>query len=509
MMANKQTRTKNAKLNWLSSFGLQIITAISGLILPRIIIPTYGSSINGLIASISQFISYMTLLEAGVGSVFRASLYKPLYQNDFQHVSGIINEQKRFYHKLGFLFVIYIIILCMIYPLIIHTELDNTYVISLIVLLSIGTFAEYFVSLPYQSLIVADQMVRLINISSSIVIILNLIATVILVNCSASIITIKAATAVIAIIKPVVYVVYTKKHYKLNRDAAPDRSALEQRWNGMVHHIAYYIHRNTDILLLSIFVGTTTVSIYSVYLAVVTGIEKLITSFSSSLNAGIGNLLVSGDKKAIDKTVDSFELVQIMITSSLYTITALMLMPFIRLYTVNMTDANYSQATFGYILILAEALYCIRCIYSSITMNGNRFKETQKGAIFESASNLIVSFGLIMIFTTVEKKLIGIAVGTLVGMLVRLIYEIKYLSKGLIFRSSTKALKTITICALASALAIITCRLILNYQCESVFAWIATAVETSFFVVIEMVGICTLFFGKTMKNVIGIIKHKK
>ena len=97
MMANKQTRTKNAKLNWLSSFGLQIITAISGLILPRIIIPTYGSSINGLIASISQFISYMTLLEAGVGSVFRASLYKPLYQNDFQHVSGIINEQKRFY----------------------------------------------------------------------------------------------------------------------------------------------------------------------------------------------------------------------------------------------------------------------------------------------------------------------------------------------------------------------------------------------------------------------------
>ena len=508
-MINKYSRTKNAKLNWLSSFGLQIITAINGLILPRIIIPTYGSDINGVIASISQFISYMTLLEAGVGSVFRASLYKPLYQNDIEQVSGIINEQKHFYHRLGFLFIFYILLLCLLYPLIVHTELDNKYVITLIILLSIGTFTEYFVSLPYQSLIIADQMVRLINVSSSIVILMNLFATLILVRGSASIIAIKATTALIAILKPIVCVVFTKKHYKLNRKAEPDQSALKQRWNGMVHHFAYYIHRNTDILLLSVFVGTTTVSIYSVYLAIVTGIEKIITSFSGSLNAGIGNMLVSGDKRIIDQTVDTFELIQVMITTILYTITALMLMPFIRLYTISMTDANYKQATFGYILILAEAIYCIRCIYSSISMNGNRFKETQRGAIFESASNLLVSFGFIMLFSTIEKKLIAIAIGTLVGMLVRLIYEINYLKKGLIFRPSKKALKTISICVCASALAIATCKIIINYQCESIIDWIVVAIKTGFIVITEIFCICFIFLKRTMNNVISLIKRKK
>ena len=81
-MANTNSRTYNAKWNMLSSLLLQVVTAISGLILPRLIIPAFGSEVNGLIATITQFISYITLLEAGVGSVFRASLYKPLHDRN-------------------------------------------------------------------------------------------------------------------------------------------------------------------------------------------------------------------------------------------------------------------------------------------------------------------------------------------------------------------------------------------------------------------------------------------
>ncbi len=507
-MANTNTRTKNVKLNWISSISLQIVTAISGLIIPRIIIPTYGSSINGVVASITQFISYMTLLEAGVGSVFRASLYKPLYNGDMQRVSGIINEQKRFYRKLGFIFIVYTAVLCFIYPLIIDTGLDRKYTTTLILILSIGTFIEYFISLPYQSLIVADQMIRLVNISSSIVIICNIIATVILAKLSASIIVIKTVTAVIAILKPVVYVTYTKRHYKLDGNAEPEHSTLSQRWNGMVHHFAYYVHRNTDILLLSVFVGTTSVSIYGVYLAIVSGIEKVINSIAASLNASIGNVLASGDKKTIDKAVDCFELVQVMIATILYTITAIMLMPFIKLYTAKMTDANYMQAAFGYILIIAEAFYCFRCVYSSISTNGNKFKETQMGAILESALNLGVSLVLILTLSDESSKLIAIAIGTFVGMLARLIYEIRFLSKGLIFRPVTKAIRTIGICLCASALSILTCKIIIDYQCASVIEWILKAIATAVIVALETSGICYLLMRSTMKNIIERLLHR-
>ena len=508
-MANQSSRTRNAKLNWLSSIGLQTVTAISGLILPRIIIPAFGSTINGTIASITQFISYMTLLEAGVGGVFRAALYKPLYENDERKISGIINAQKQYYRKIGLVFILYIIALCFFYPLIVRTELDKGSLVVLIIALSAGTFLEYFVSLPYKSLIVADQMIRLANILSSLIIIFNVAATVILMKAGASIVVIKITAAVIAVLNPVVYVTYVRRNYKLDKNEKPDLSALAQRKNGMIHHFAYFIHRNTDILLLSVFVGTATVSIYSVYLAVVAGIERLVTSISGSLNASIGNVLTSGDRKAIDKTVDSFELIQTMITTILFSVAAMMLMPFIRIYTANMKDANYIQPVFGYFLIAAEVVFCIRSIYSAITLNGNRFKETQTGAILESVTNLTVSLCLIILLPTEGSKLIGIAAGTLAGMTVRLVFELRYLKKGLIFRPVSRALRTIGVCASASILSIGVCSLLIDYTCSTIAGWIISAALTTLVTGCATLGMCFLFINETTRNVLRKLTSRK
>lgn len=57
-------RSRKALKNILSSLFLQFITMICGLILPRAIIGKYGSNVNGLITSITQFLTYITLLES-------------------------------------------------------------------------------------------------------------------------------------------------------------------------------------------------------------------------------------------------------------------------------------------------------------------------------------------------------------------------------------------------------------------------------------------------------------
>ena len=57
-------RSKKALKNIISSLLLQLITIICGLILPRAIIGEYGSNVNGLISSITQFLTYITLLES-------------------------------------------------------------------------------------------------------------------------------------------------------------------------------------------------------------------------------------------------------------------------------------------------------------------------------------------------------------------------------------------------------------------------------------------------------------
>lgn len=56
-MAN--SRTRKALLNIIFAILLQAVTFLRGLILPRIIIPAYGSDVNGLASSITHFLTYI------------------------------------------------------------------------------------------------------------------------------------------------------------------------------------------------------------------------------------------------------------------------------------------------------------------------------------------------------------------------------------------------------------------------------------------------------------------
>lgn len=94
-------------LNVIFTVILQIITLLSGFVIPRLIMETFGSEINGLVTSITQFLSYISLLEGGIGSVILANLYKPLSNKDNQKVSAVIITASNFFKKLAIFFIIY------------------------------------------------------------------------------------------------------------------------------------------------------------------------------------------------------------------------------------------------------------------------------------------------------------------------------------------------------------------------------------------------------------------
>lgn len=493
------SRTKNAMLNIIFSLILQVVTFTKGLILPRIIIPAYGSDVNGLVLSITQFLTYISLLEAGVGSIFRASLYKPLSKGNLEGISGIVNEQKRFYRKIGTIFIFYVIAVCVFYPLLAKTDASKPYIISLILILSVSTFTEYFVSLPYSSLLSADQKIRVSYIVSIIYTITNILVSLFWVSLKADIRLIYLSMCVIGLLRPLFYTLYVKKHYNLNKKAQPDKTALTQRWNGMVHHFAYYIHTNTDAAILTIFVGTAMVSVYNVYGAIIFGIGSVITSVSTGAAAGLGNLIELNDRKQISQTVNQFELMQGGLATVLYTITALLLIPFIKIYTSDMTDMDYIQPVFGYVLIVAEAIYCFRCIYSTISTNANKFKETQLGAILECSTNLATSLILVLV---VQMGLLGVAIGTVTGMFVRYIFEIVFLSQNVLYRPMGRAFKMLAISILVTVISIMFCNVVLDYSCINDFgSWILYAVITS-----VMVGcIAIIMYSLLYREVVRLL----
>ena len=83
----------------------QLVSVVSGIILPKIFLNYFGSETNGLVASITQFLSYISLIEGGLGSVYLARLYKPLVDNDKEKLSKVVNAGKRYFRIISFVLI--------------------------------------------------------------------------------------------------------------------------------------------------------------------------------------------------------------------------------------------------------------------------------------------------------------------------------------------------------------------------------------------------------------------
>ena len=98
---------KKVMLNVGCTMLCQLMTFISGLIVPRLILSTFGSEANGLVSSITQFLNYISLVEGGIGSVVLTALYGPLAKKDDRKISSILKAAENFFRQIASIFVVY------------------------------------------------------------------------------------------------------------------------------------------------------------------------------------------------------------------------------------------------------------------------------------------------------------------------------------------------------------------------------------------------------------------
>ena len=286
---------KKLYLNITSALILQIVTFICGFILPKQILLFYGSEINGLIASITRFLSVISLLEMGIGPVIQSNLYKPLVEKNNTLISKIIVSAEKFYKKIAYIFLAYIVVLAIIYPQI-NKEFSFIFTCSMIIIISVSTFVQYYFGITYQVFLNADQKIYISSILQILTIILNTVLCIVLMYFNFSIHIIKLMSAVVFIIRPIFQNIYVKKMYKINFKIKYRDEPIKQKWNGFAQHIAAVINAEIDIVLLTFFVSFQSVSIYSVYFLVVSGITMIVMTSASGLESYWGNILAREKK---------------------------------------------------------------------------------------------------------------------------------------------------------------------------------------------------------------------
>lgn len=424
-------RSKKALYNLIGAIIELVVTTLASFIVPHCIIHAYGSSVNGVVSSITQFLHYIALVESGIGAIGRASLYKPLADGDNNVLSGNFKAIDSFYKKVAYVFIGYVAILVFLFPIFVNRDFDWSFTALLIVILAFSTFIQYYFGITSQTLLQADQKKYLPALLHSLSLFLNVVFTLVLVNIGSSIHIVKIGSAAAFAIRPIILYLYVRKHYKIDKHIKPRNEILKQRWDGLAQHIAFFIHKNTDIAVLTVLSNMKEVSVYSVYSIAVAGCSKVVNIFSASLEPAFGNMIAKGEKENLKRRVSLCSTITFQAAIVLFSTAIVAITPFVEIYTNDVTDANYIRPVFGIVILIAEAIYCIRLPYQSAIYAAGRFKETRNGALIEAIMNIVISVVLVFNF-----GLIGVAIGTLVSMLFRTIQYVWYYHSRLICENS-------------------------------------------------------------------------
>ena len=389
-------------------------------------IESFGSEAYGATTSIAQFLSYISLLEGGIGRAARGELYKPLAEGDMTSVSRIFLAVKRFFRSVGLGFLGYALLLAFCYYDIADvTIFTRDYIFWLVIAITVGKFAEYMGGYPNITLFNADQRQYVPNVVVIGTNILNVALVILLATAGWELLWVKLCSSLVFVLKPVIYSIYRRKHYRIIR--TKERAKLQNQWTAIGQHFAYFIQTNIDVFILTIFANLKYVAVYSVYHLISFSLRNIVTSLGGGMEALFGDMIAKGEQQALQATYKRYKFLLTLLTVTLFGAAMVLILPFVRLYTYGTTDANYIQPVFGVLLLLGDAIYCLTLPCYNLPIAANKLKESRVGAYGEAAINVVVSMALVF-----WNPLVGIAIGTLASMLFKSFYLMFFSAKHIL-----------------------------------------------------------------------------
>lgn len=420
-------RTRQAVKNTAASLLLQVILAISGILVPRYFTFQYGSAVNGLETSINQFISYLALVEAGVSAAGVVALYGPLARGERENISAVLSAARQFYLRSGMIFVALAAALVLGYPYLVQGEIqDHGFVRTMILILCVSGIVDYFYLGKYRILLQADQrgyVLSMIQIAGSV---LGTVVSLVLIRMAVSPLLVKAVVAVVYLLRSLAAGWYVRAHYPyVNFHAEPRMSAFGQRWSALFHQIVGMIVTNSTVVLVTLFRqgdALVEVSVYSVYNLVGYALSGLMTALVNGIGASFGQVMAAKEEQVLWNSYRTYEYLFFILIFAAYCCMAVLLYPFVYLYSMHFADAGlYPRWDLVMLITLTGLTLAIRQPASTLIYAAGHYRQTQSRAAAEALIGLGVSIVLVR-----PMGLAGVLLGRLVSAVYRTVDVILY-----------------------------------------------------------------------------------
>lgn len=406
-------RTKATILNSFSGILYYLINVLLNIISRRAIIFFLGIEYQGVNGLFSNILSMLSIAELGFGTAIIYHLYEPIKVNDQEKIIALLQFYKKTYNIIAAVIFLLGICLTPFVHLFVDTSTLNIHFKLVFLLFLMDSVLSYCFTYK-RSLLIADQKNYIVTYFDIVYILLSTLAQIAILNLTRNFYYFLTVKFLFRLLENLILNIWINHHYKyitrketILLDSEIFRDIILKVKGLMFHRIGSFVVTGTDNMILSRFLGLTTVGIYSNYSLIITSLLGLISKVTSSATSSVGNLLLENDPQ---KSRSVFEELQLFNTWIIYmsgTAFFHLATPFVSLF-------------FGKDYILHKSTVLLLTIYFYLSGMKKVFGTYKDAAgiqyedrwipVIESIVNLILSISLVQCI-----GINGIFIGTVVS----------------------------------------------------------------------------------------------
>lgn len=389
-------RSNSVLKNTIWELGYYLFVVALGFLAPRYVILIYGSSVNGLSATITQILNVILLLQAGAATAAIYSLYKPIANKDISEVCSKLSSATSYFKKISYFFLGLMILAALITSYIIESEIPALYILMAFVIMGMKSFLDLYYTSTFRILFTAFEEKFVMSIAT----LLEQVVYYVLVFTTLFFRWHFILLFLWLFLGCVIKIIYLNH---INRKKHPDivskrgkfdniSSVIAGKNYALANEISHSIMTTSTAIMISFMYGLKEASVFSVYALVYSALYLIMTSLNSSFGPSFGNLYATGNYGRSKEVFSIFQFIYLMMNAVMMMCTIYLLLPFVALYVSGVSDISYQNETLVVLSIISSIFSAFRVPYNIMVSSLGFFKETWLQPVITAFVCIGVSF---------------------------------------------------------------------------------------------------------------------
>ena len=394
----KIERTKNAGRNIVFGVMLKAYQIVIPFVMRTVMIYLMGVQYLGLNSLFTSILQVLNLAELGVGSAMVYSMYKPIAIDDETRICALMKLYRTYYRVIGLVIAIIGAFLTPFIPKLIKSDVPPDINIYILYILNLAvTVLSYWLFAYKNCLLDAHQRTDVTSkvtlVTNTVQYALQILVLVLFKNYYAYVIVALFTQAMTNIVIAMVVTKMFPDYRPNGKLESSEIKTINRRIRDLfTAKLGGTITNSADTIVISAFLGLTTLAVYQNYYFIMNAVCGFITVLFSSITAGIGNSLVT---ETIEKNYKDFKVFSFIICYILCICCCCFIglyQPFIRLWVGNKYILDYR-----FVILFCVLFYCLELamLWASIKDAAGLWHSDRFRPLVGASVNLILNIVLV------------------------------------------------------------------------------------------------------------------